>query len=153
MINGQIKSLAKSVSCLIRQKMIVYLRVKSFCKKITLQDEFMVSLSYQYLRKIQTTRRVILCISLSYFLVVFHTIMMNFINKVLCHFESCFSRKASFGWLVTIILGLMLRSVSLVLPLLSVILRSVWAVMVPCSIFSAHSHGCWKICVCAGFRQ
>ncbi|EOS35997.1 hypothetical protein C804_00727, partial [Lachnospiraceae bacterium A4] len=48
----------------------------------------MVSLSYQHLRKIQTTRRVILCISLPYFLVVFHTIMMNFINKVLCHFES-----------------------------------------------------------------
>jgi len=41
---------------------------------------------------------------------VFHTIMMNFINKVLCHFEFCFSRKASFGWFVTIILGLMLRS-------------------------------------------
>ena len=70
----------------------------------------MVSLSYQHLRKIQTTRRVILCISLPYFLVVFHTIMMNFINKVLCHFESCFSRKASFGWFVTITLGLMLRS-------------------------------------------
>ncbi len=70
----------------------------------------MVSLSYQHLRKIQTTRRVILCISLPYFPVVFHTIMMNFINKVLCHFESCFSRKASFGWFVTITLGLMLRS-------------------------------------------
>ena len=70
----------------------------------------MVSLSYQHLRKIQTTRRVILCISLPYFLVVFHTIMMNFINKVLCHFESCFSRKASFGWFVTITLGLMLCS-------------------------------------------
>ena len=70
----------------------------------------MVSLSYQHLRKIQITRRVILYISLSYFLMVFHTIMMNFINKVLCHFESCFSRKASFGWFVTIILGLMLRS-------------------------------------------
>lgn len=58
----------------------------------------MVSLSYQHLRKIQTTRRVILCISLPYFLVVFHTIMMNFINKVLCHFESCFPVKHL--WLV-----------------------------------------------------
>ena len=36
--------------------------------------------------------------------------MMNFINKVLCHFESCFTRKASFRWFVTITLGLMLRS-------------------------------------------
>lgn len=48
--------------------------------------------------------------SLPYFLVVFHTVMMNFIDKVLCYFESCFSRKASFRWFVTITLGLMLRS-------------------------------------------
>ena len=48
--------------------------------------------------------------SLPYFLVVYHTIMLNFIDKVLCYFESCFSRKASFRWFVTITLGLMLRS-------------------------------------------
>ena len=48
--------------------------------------------------------------SLPYFPVVDHTIMMNFIEIVLCHFESCFSRKAAFRWFVTIIIGLMLRS-------------------------------------------
>ncbi len=48
--------------------------------------------------------------SLLYFLVVYHTIMLNFIEKVLCHFESCFSRKASFRWFVTITVGFMLRS-------------------------------------------
>ena len=48
--------------------------------------------------------------SLPYFSVVYHTIMLNFIDKVLCHFESCFSRKASFRWFITITVGLMLRS-------------------------------------------
>ena len=48
--------------------------------------------------------------SVPYFPVVYHTIMLNFIDKVLCHFESCFSRKASFHWFVTITVGLMLRS-------------------------------------------
>ncbi|MDE7246280.1 MAG: transposase [Lachnospiraceae bacterium] len=48
--------------------------------------------------------------SLPYFLVVYHTVMLNFVDKVLCHFESCFSRKASFRWFVTITVGLMLRS-------------------------------------------
>ena len=48
--------------------------------------------------------------SLPYFSVVYHTIMLNFIDKVLCHFESCFSRKASFCWFVTITVGFMLRS-------------------------------------------
>lgn len=48
--------------------------------------------------------------SLPYFWVVYHTIMINYIDKVLCHFESCFSRKAAFCWFVTIIMGLMLRS-------------------------------------------
>ena len=48
--------------------------------------------------------------SLPYFPVVDHTIMINFIEIVLCHFESCFSRKAAFCWFVTITLGLMLRS-------------------------------------------
>ncbi|EOS33808.1 hypothetical protein C804_01907, partial [Lachnospiraceae bacterium A4] len=33
--------------------------------------------------------------SLPYFPVVNYTIMMNFIENVLCHFESCFSRKAA----------------------------------------------------------
>ena len=54
--------------------------------------------------------RVISCISLPYFPVVYHTIMMNFIENVLCLFESCFSRKAAFRWFVTITVGLMLRS-------------------------------------------
>lgn len=36
--------------------------------------------------------------------------MLNFIDKFLCCFESCFSRKAAFRWFVTITLGLMLRS-------------------------------------------
>ena len=36
--------------------------------------------------------------------------MMNFIEIVLCHFESCFSRKAAFRWFVTITVGFMLRS-------------------------------------------
>lgn len=48
--------------------------------------------------------------SIPYFLVVYHTIMLNFIDKFLCYFESCFSRKASFRWFVTITVGLMLRS-------------------------------------------
>ena len=48
--------------------------------------------------------------SLPYFRVVDHTIMINFIENILCHFESCFSRKAAFRWFVTIIIGLMLRS-------------------------------------------
>ena len=48
--------------------------------------------------------------SLPYFSVVYHTIMLNFIDKVLCQFESCFSRKASFRWFVTITIGFMLRS-------------------------------------------
>lgn len=36
--------------------------------------------------------------------------MLNFIDKFLCHFESCFSRKAAFHWFVAITIGLMLRS-------------------------------------------
>ena len=48
--------------------------------------------------------------SLPYFSVVYHTIMLNFIDKVLYQFESCFSRKASFRWFVTITIGFMLRS-------------------------------------------
>ena len=36
--------------------------------------------------------------------------MLDFIEKVLTSFESCFSRKASFRWFVTITIGLMLRS-------------------------------------------
>ena len=54
--------------------------------------------------------RVISCMSLPYFPVVYHTIMINFIENVLCLFESCFSRKAAFRWFVTITIGLMLRS-------------------------------------------
>ena len=48
--------------------------------------------------------------SLPYISVVDHTIMMNFIENVLCYFKSCFSRKAAFNWFVTITIGLMLRS-------------------------------------------
>ncbi len=48
--------------------------------------------------------------NLPYFWAVDHTIMLNFIEKVLCYFESCFSRKAAFRWFVTITIGLMLRS-------------------------------------------
>ena len=48
--------------------------------------------------------------SLPYFRVVDHTIMINFIENILCHFESCFSRRAAFRWFVAIIAGLMLRS-------------------------------------------
>ncbi len=48
--------------------------------------------------------------SLPYNSVVYHTIMLNFIENILCHFESCFSRKATFRWFVTITIGLMLRS-------------------------------------------
>ena len=49
-------------------------------------------------------------ISLSYFSVVHHTIMLNFIDKFLRYFESCFSRKPAFAWFVTITVGLILRS-------------------------------------------
>ena len=48
--------------------------------------------------------------SLPYISVVDHTIMLNFIENVLCYFESCFSRRAAFNWFVTITIGLMLRS-------------------------------------------
>lgn len=48
--------------------------------------------------------------SLPYFPAVYHTIMIDFIENILCHFESCFSRKAAFRWFVTITIGLMLRS-------------------------------------------
>ena len=54
--------------------------------------------------------RVISCVSLPYFPVVDHTIMMNFIEIVLCRFESYFSRKATFRWFVAITVGLILRS-------------------------------------------
>lgn len=36
--------------------------------------------------------------------------MLNFIDKILCSFESCFSRKAAFRWFVAITMGLLLRS-------------------------------------------
>ena len=48
--------------------------------------------------------------SLPYFLVAGHTIMINFIENILSRFESCFSRKAAFGWFVILTTGLMLRS-------------------------------------------
>lgn len=37
-------------------------------------------------------------------------IMLIFIENILCHFESCFSRKAAFRWFVAITVGFMLRS-------------------------------------------
>ena len=39
-----------------------------------------------------------------------YTIMLNFIENILCHFKSCFSRRAAFHWFVTITIGFMLRS-------------------------------------------
>ena len=36
--------------------------------------------------------------------------MLNFIDKILSSFESCFSRKAAFRWFVILTAGLMLRS-------------------------------------------
>ncbi len=48
--------------------------------------------------------------SLPYFSVVYHTIMLNFIDKALCQFESCFSHKASFRWFVAITIGFILHS-------------------------------------------
>ena len=61
-------------------------------------------------KKDKSTRRVISNMSLSYLLADDHTTMLNIIEKILCHFESCFSRKAAFRWFVIIITGLMLRS-------------------------------------------
>jgi len=46
--------------------------------------------------------------SLSYLLADDHTTMLNIIEKILCHFESCFSRKAAFRWFVIIITGVKL---------------------------------------------
>lgn len=48
--------------------------------------------------------------SLPYFSVVDHMPMLDFIDKILSCFESCFSRKAAFRWFVIITVGLMLRS-------------------------------------------
>lgn len=48
--------------------------------------------------------------SLPYFPVVCHTIMLNFIENILCHFEPCFSRRAAFRWFAVITIGLMIRS-------------------------------------------
>ena len=36
--------------------------------------------------------------------------MLKFIEKVLCHFEPCFSRKGAFHWFVVIIIGLIVRT-------------------------------------------
>ncbi|MEI7028459.1 transposase, partial [Paenibacillus sp. y28] len=36
--------------------------------------------------------------------------MLTFMNTILLAFRSCFSRKSTFGWFVTIVVGLMLRS-------------------------------------------
>lgn len=44
--------------------------------------------------------------SLPHFLVDDHTTMMNFIEKTLCCFESCFSRKAVFRWFVVITISI-----------------------------------------------
>lgn len=48
--------------------------------------------------------------SILYFPVVCHTTMLNFIENILCHFESYFSCKAAFHWFVVITIGLMIRS-------------------------------------------
>ena len=70
----------------------------------------MVSFNYHTKKDIKPPERVISCMSLPYFSAVFHTIMIDFIENILCYFESCFSRKAAFRWFVTITIGLMLRS-------------------------------------------
>lgn len=41
---------------------------------------------------------------------IYYIIVLNFIEKILCYFESCFSRKAAFQWFVIITVGFMLRS-------------------------------------------
>ena len=88
--------------------------------------------------------------SLPYFPVVNHTIMMNFIENVLCHFESCFSRKAAFRWFVTIIIGLMLRSDKL--GVTSVIRDLALSPGCYDSMlhFSGHPHGRWRKSVNVG---
>ena len=48
--------------------------------------------------------------SIPYISVVGHTIMLNYMETVLSRFKSSFSRKAAYGWFVTITVGLMLRS-------------------------------------------
>ena len=48
--------------------------------------------------------------SLPYFPMLYHTIMLNFIEIILFCFESCFFRKAAFRWFATFTIGLMLRS-------------------------------------------
>lgn len=90
--------------------------------------------------------------SLPYFPEVYHTIMMNFIEIVLCRFESCFSRKAAFRWFVTITVGLMLRSDKLGL---TSVIRDL--ALSPGSYdsmlhFSGHPPGHWKIYADAGFQ-
>ena len=97
--------------------------------------------------------RVISCISLPYFPVVYHTIMMNFIENVLCRFESCFSRKAAFRWFVAITLGLMLRSDKLGLTsVIRDLALSPSSYDSPCCIFSGHPPGRWMIYADAGFQ-
>ena len=45
-----------------------------------------------------------------YISVIYHTIMLNYIENILYHFEFYFSRKATFLWFVAITIGFMLRS-------------------------------------------
>lgn len=79
--------------------------------------------------------------SLSYLLADDHTTMLNIIEKILCHFESCFSRKAAFRWFVIIITGLMLRSDKLGVTSILRDLPLPRAAMIPCFTFSGHPHG------------
>lgn len=74
------------------------MRVESFSTKNNPFTWICGIFKFLHLRKIQTTKRVISCMSLPYISVVDHTIMLNFIENVLCYFESCFSRKAAFRW-------------------------------------------------------
>lgn len=89
--------------------------------------------------------------SLPYFLVVYHTIMLNFIENVLCYFESCFSRKAAFHWFVTITIGLMLRSDRLgVTSVIRDLALSPGYYDIPCCIFSGLPPDPWRISAATG---
>ncbi len=89
---------------------------------------------------------------LPYFPVVYHTIMINFIENVLCLFESCFSRKAAFRWFITITIGLMLRSDKLGV---TSVIRDL-ALSPDCYDSMIHFfvllHGLWIPYAAAGFR-
>ena len=62
-------------------------------------------------------------------------VMLNFIENILCYFESCFSRKAAFRCFVSITIGLMLRSDKLDVTSVIRDIALSQDVMIPCYIF------------------